>query len=218
MERTRKTGIGYQHVKIFSFGNALKIDLFEGKHRRAKIMIIGIAEKEELLQIRRLYMQAFPKAERKPFAMIKQKVQKGSMDILAVRGENLALTGFAITLKYKDMVLIDYFAIAPEFRNRGVGSEALRLLREWYRDIRLFLEIEVVDPEAVNYEERRRRKQFYLRNGFSETGKFVSIFGVRMELMTYQCEISCQDYIQLYEHGLSKAFAEVIKGCGDDRE
>ena len=181
-------------------------------------MIIGIATKDELLQIRRLYMQAFPKAERKPFAMIKQKVQKGSMDILAVRGEDPAVMGFAITLKYQDMVLIDYFTIAPEFRNRGAGSEALKLLREWYRGARLFLEIEVVDPEAANYEERKRRKQFYQRNGFSATGKFFSIFGVRMELMTYQCEISCQDYIQLYERGLSRVFAEVIKGCGESGE
>lgn len=49
MERPRKTGIGYQHVKIFSFGNALKIDLFEGKHRRAKIMIIGHCRKRRTI-------------------------------------------------------------------------------------------------------------------------------------------------------------------------
>ena len=71
--------------------------------------------------------------------------------------------GLAITVLYQDMVLLDYFAIHRSCRGKNYGSQALQMLKEWYQDRRLILEIELPDENASNRKERIRRKQFYLK-------------------------------------------------------
>lgn len=38
------------------------------------------------------------------------------------------------------------------------------------------------DEQAENYEQRKKRRRFYLRNGYRETGLFLSYFGVDYEV------------------------------------
>jgi GNAT superfamily N-acetyltransferase len=84
-------------------------------------------------------------------------------------------------------VLINYFAIFPEYRSKGYGSKVLAIIRTQYPD-RHFV-IEADDPSAAEGEERRnqalRRIRFYERAGFRviPTQK-ANIFGVDMLIMT----------------------------------
>ncbi len=58
-------------------------------------------------------------------------------------------------------IYIEHFCILPEMRNKGYGQNILKLLREKRENV--ILEI---DPpiDAIP----RRRKEFYIRNGFIE--------------------------------------------------
>jgi len=40
------------------------------------------------------------------------------------------------------------------------------------------------DENAANNEQRKRRREFYLRNGFKETGHGLKYFGVDYEIMS----------------------------------
>ena len=71
------------------------------------------------------------------------------------------------TILYKDIVLLDYFAVDDNQRNNGAGSSALRMLLERYLGKRFLLEIEAPDIPSENTPERIRRKAFYLRNGMT---------------------------------------------------
>lgn len=110
-------------------------------------MQIEKASSRELRKIKKIYLEAFPKSERKPFRLMKQKAAEGVMEFLAIR-EKGKLAGLAITVLYKDMVLLDYFAIEKSFRGQNLGTEALALLKKRYEGRRFFLEIELPERKA----------------------------------------------------------------------
>ncbi len=152
----------------------------------------GSLDKKFILE---LYLRAFPESERKPFSLIERKAAMGEMEILLIR-ENGKRAGLAITVLQENLVLLDYFAIAEEFRGQGIGSDALQMLLALYSDTQFYLEIERPDETAPNQAERLRRKSFYLRNGMLDSGICIELFGVEMELLSSrpgldyaQCEL-----------------------------
>lgn len=154
-------------------------------------------------------MEAFPKSERKPFGLMRQKVRQGVMEMLVFwdAGEPV---GFAVMVLYRDMVLLDYFAIHRSFRGQNYGSAALGLLKERYRDKRLILEIELPDEKAPNQKERIRRKQFYLKNGMQETGLKVCVFQVPMEVLTEGKPLTYEEYHSVYQETIGPVFARKV--------
>ena len=163
----------------------------------------------------KLYDSAFPEEEKKPMRLMLEKRRAGYFEILAIVDEGDAFAGLAITVKCGGLVLLDYFAIAPELRGGGIGSLALKLLREKYPDRRLILEIESTLCPSDNPEQRNRRKRFYLTNGMRPMPYRVYLFGVEMELMTFGGEVSFDEYHSLFVevYGNSAAKRVVLKHC-----
>ena len=96
-------------------------------------------DQEKLLaQIEKLYYEAFPVEEQKPFSVILEKNREGSMEILAAENNHKDFTGLAITARHRDLVMLDYFAISPCHRQGGVGSKVFRMLKERYAGQRFF--------------------------------------------------------------------------------
>lgn len=50
-------------------------------------MQIEKATSRELRKIKKIYLEAFPKSERKPFRLMKQKAAEGIMEFLSIRKE-----------------------------------------------------------------------------------------------------------------------------------
>lgn len=184
------------------------------------IRLVKAEQKRQVEQIRKLYREAFPAAERKPFALMRQKCREGVTEMLSIEDENGEFLGLAITMLDGDLVLLDYFAIAPECREGGVGSAAFGLLIARYEKKRFMLEIERTAAESIEEsvatEEpdeakrpeaaeqmmklRLRRKGFYLRNGMTLLPFWANVFGVDMEMLSYQCSIEFSEYRGIYEH------------------
>lgn len=169
------------------------------------------------LRLWRLYRRAFPHYERKPFFMILRTKHRGCTDVWCIR-QNGAFAGLAITMAQGELVLLDYFAVSETQRGRGLGSRALRLLQQEYAGKRLFLEIESTETDAPNRPERLRRKQFYLRNGMSELGVHVSLFGVEMELLGFACILTFAEYQNLYTAVLGSWTRSHVCKSGEDFE
>ncbi len=75
-------------------------------------------------------MEAFPKAERKPFSAIRRSVNKGKA-LLLTAVENEVLQGFVTVIPYKNMAMVDYLAVSSKIRGRGTGS---KIMQEVCRD------------------------------------------------------------------------------------
>lgn len=166
--------------------------------------------KQQLEKIEALYLDAFPKIERKPFAFMLQKREEGLMELLAIEGDEGEFKGLAIIVLCEDMALLDYFAIASSERGNGVGSAALELLKNYYAGKRFILEIERTDVEADNLAQRQKRKSFYLKNGMQQMMFLVNLFGVEMEVLTCDCEVTYEEYHRIYE-GLGVNLAGKVK-------
>lgn len=161
---------------------------------------------KDWISLYRLYLTAFPKCERKPVWLILSMCRKGTAEVLSI--DDGRFLGLVITVLQGDKVLLDYFAVKSCERGGGIGSRALELIRQRYTDKRLLLEIETPDPLAENNADRLRRKSFYLRNGLSDTGIRVSLFGVAMELLTFGQDISFEEYLDIYRLAVGSKRAE----------
>lgn len=169
----------------------------------------------EWLRICGLYQSAFPRNEKKPFSMIRSMEKKGKTDVWYCEKDG-KFAGLVVTINGPDKILLDYLAVEKKHRGQGVGSELLRRMREQYSGKGVFLEIERVTEEAENYEERKRRKRFYVSNGMAEMHVIVELFGVEMELLGFDCTLTFEEYHAFYRDNYNAWAAEHVKSakCG----
>ena len=161
------------------------------------------------LRLYRLYMTAFPREERKPFALIRKMYKKGTTDIWCLM-DNGEFVGLGITINGPDLILLDYFAIEKKKRQQGIGSAALPVLMDYYGDKGFFLEIESTLEAAPNKEQRLRRKAFYLSCGLQELGAQACLFGVNMELLGVRCRLDYDGYKTFYRDNYNSWAADHI--------
>lgn len=169
-----------------------------------------LTEREEYLEaVKALYLTAFPKEEKKPFALMEQLAREGKMEIQAIT-EDEAFVGLAILMRAGNTALLDYFAIAEEKRCGGYGGRAIRAIQERYSENKLILEIEKEDPQAKNAAERSRRKAFYLKNGLKETGLFANVYRTDFELITPDGALTFEEYVSFLRTILGEEAMERI--------
>ncbi|MDE7326871.1 MAG: hypothetical protein K2N63_11440 [Lachnospiraceae bacterium] len=178
---------------------------------------------ECLAEVEKIYMEAFPAIERKPFSMLVDAQAKGNVEILMVMQsqdgqgtkENQAdIIGEMILAQYADVVLLDYFAISCAFRGHGIGAQVLGKLRERCEKKRLILEIESTKVAADNFKQRLSRKAFYKRCGMRALDYSVLVMGVEMEVLTFGCEVGFEEYHAVYEQVFGEEIGAKIQRIG----
>ena len=129
----------------------------------------------------------FPANELPPFFVVKRNFDKNVYNGFYLTDETSDI-GYAVitapeNLKY---ALINYFAILPEYRSKGYGSEFLKIIIGYYPDRILVLEADDPAPmkNPVRQNEAVRRVKFYERAGFHVIPiEKAKIFGVDMLIM-----------------------------------
>ena len=91
--------------------------------------------------VKNIYMEAFPKAERKPFFFLKRAVRKGKSEIW-VASESDVVAGFIVLIPYHDMILVEYLAVSNQIRSKGTGSKILGEICRQYDDCLLYTSAE----------------------------------------------------------------------------
>ena len=70
-------------------------------------------EASQWKEVKSIYMEAFPKRERKPFFVLKHSVKRGKARVFTASDEN-GLLGFAVAIPYQNMVMVDYLAVSAK--------------------------------------------------------------------------------------------------------
>ena len=161
-------------------------------------------------RVKKLYKEAFPKEERKPFSLIKKMHKRWKTDIWYFE-DGKRFLGLATTINSDSIVLIDYFAVSPELRGKGYGTKMLAELVKYYMPQGVFVEIESTETQAANREERKKRKEFYIRSGFVPMNTRAKLFGVDMELLGISCSLSFDEYRRFYLENYGKFAYDNIK-------
>ena len=159
----------------------------------------------DIRAIRKIYVEAFPECERKPFSIIRGHNRTGAGSLLKITLDG-KICGFFFTYFHGELAMIDYFAIHKDYRNLGIGKIALQKLADAYEGKRIFLEIE--DPESGDM--AKRRLGFYGRCGLNREGTKVNLFSVDMELLTLgEFEVGFSQYFELYRSMLGDKLANL---------
>ena len=150
---------------------------------------------KNLEEIKQLYWDAFPFEERIPFYIMVLVGNDRGVEFLSVYDDDIWL-GFIHTLVGEKLSYIFYFAIDGRLRRSGYGSKILREYKKMHP--RLSLAIEPVEEGSGNIKQRKKRLEFYNKNGFETLDTRVMEMGVEFELMGAKgMEIKESDYKSL---------------------
>ena len=163
-----------------------------------KLTIKHVTESSPLLsKIEALYKSAFPANERRPLMPLLRD-RTGHGETVAFFDGDL-FCGFACLLTDKDISHIIYFAVEDTLRGKGYGSAALSTMAQWKKDKRIIVDIEMEDAGKENNIQRRRRKQFYINNGFSETEISYTWRNETYEILSAGGNVSNNEFERFWE-------------------
>ena len=166
------------------------------KDRRRMIRFEKIDENtNNLEEIKQLYLDAFPFEERIPFYIMVLVGNDKGVEFLSIYDDDTWL-GFIHTLVGDELSYIFYFAIDNRLRRSGYGSKILHEYKKIHP--RLSLAIEPIEENSANIKQRRKRLEFYKKNGFETLDTKVVEMGIEFELMGAKgMEIKESDYKKL---------------------
>lgn len=134
------------------------------------------------IDVKNIYTDSFPKNERMPFTMMVAMSKLWNTDFSAFYDAN-TLCGFIYLAHNKKIVFVMFLAVDRKLRSNGYGSAVLQEIQRRYPDRKIIVSIEPCSENAPDIEVRLRRKDFYLRNGFRETGYMMKLNGVVQEII-----------------------------------
>lgn len=169
-------------------------------------------------KVRRLYLSAFPKIERHDLMELFSASSKGKAEFLQFTEDGKFL-GLAYVIVRGSVAFLLYFAVDGSRRNRGYGSAILETIRTKYEGKDIVLLIESLHERCDNMDIRIRRKGFYLRNGFRDTGLIQTSFGgeADYEILHTEEQFSIESYRYLLSHYPFKSYLEEIRDRADTR-
>lgn len=150
-----------------------------------------------------LYFEAFPPEERAPWLLLAKKARNANVDNWGIYADS-RFAGLMYVVNHADLSYVFYFAVKKDFRGMGLGARALKLVRKHYASRRFFLAIESLDPAADNYDERVKRRDFYLRGGLLPMGMNVQEGSVVYELLGCGGKVAAEEYSALIAEYLGK--------------
>ena len=144
--------------------------------------------------LRQLYEEAFPEDEQIPWGSLVELISKMNLDFTAYYLDN-QLVGFTIVYPTRNYNWFWYFAVQPNLRGKGIGQRILTAFINKYKGQRNILDIESPVHPCDNPEPRKRRHDFYLRNGFRDTFVYKTFDTVTMTIMMMgDGTFTAQDY------------------------
>lgn len=96
-----------------------------------------------------------------------------------------------------DLVYLAFLMIDEKHRGQGLGSEILRFLKERYP--RIFLDIEPLFAGHPDLSIRKKRRDFYRKNGFFETNVTYTFLGLPWLVLSNNEHFETDDFITFWK-------------------
>lgn len=166
-------------------------------------MNIQIATLSELNEIYNNHMiYDFPDNERRPLEHIHYLISKKQYIPYLLVDQN-TIIGYAFFYGTHNDYICDYFAILKKYRNHNYGSQFLKQCLHLFQDKTLYFEVE--KPEAPDYDIKKKRIDFYLKNGLLLSHHEIRLYFVDYLILSNK-NISINDIQNIYHHLYDKPF------------
>ena len=117
---------------------------------------------EDLDLLEKLYEQSFPAEERRPWQLISRPSKTDCPKLFAILADG-HIAGLLTLWTFDHFAYVEHFAVNPDLRGNGIGTEAMRLLIEKVGMKPIVVEIE---PPTEMQPDTLRRRDFYTKLGF----------------------------------------------------
>ena len=158
-----------------------------------------------------LYISAFPEEERPPEDMFFTNALKEDNELFGFYKDDKFI-GFANLLFYKDLCYMFFLGIISEYRNKGYGSQIIQEALKMYSGKTFVLCYEEVDDKYQDNELRKRRREFYYRNGFKDNNLKTCEYWVNYDTCYFGShQVPFEDYLGLMVHCYGPLAKKYIK-------
>lgn len=157
-------------------------------------------------KIKEIYTSSFLKEDRMPFWLMLIMAKRKNTDFLSFHDKD-TLCGFVYMATTDNLTFVMFFAVDESNRSRGYGSRILDEIQSIYPDNKMIVSIERCDVEAEDIEQRRRRKKFYINNGYIETGYIIELANKKQEVLIKNGEFDKDEFalfFKKYSNGTMK--------------
>ena len=149
------------------------------------------------MDIKRIYFESFPKRERMPFPLMVAMSKLWNTKFFGFYDGDIPC-GFIYLASNRKIVFVMFFAVDKCLRSKGYGSLILQQIKNKYPDKKIIVSIEPCDDIAPDIELRKRRKTFYMKNGYKETGYMMKLNGVMQEIMVTNGEFIKREFCSFF--------------------
>lgn len=149
-----------------------------------------------------LYKRSFPENERRDLTPI-LKDESDDDELLGLI-DNDEVLGFVVLLNHNDIAHIIYFAIEEKYRDHGYGSKIIQMIKERYPDKRILADVEEPEEDCDNIEQRIKRINFYLRNGFKKSDVYYEWLDEDYMIMVANGDIDDKEFSDFWDYIYTK--------------
>ena len=135
----------------------------------------------DIISAQKLNEEAFPDNEKVNIDDFFNSGGKAKTEVIGIYSDNI-FSGFIVLRILDNIAYIAYFAVVKELRCNGIGSKALVHLKEYCNGKQIITDFESVHEKSENSGQRIRRRNFYIRNGFYETGMYMYYMDTEFEI------------------------------------
>ncbi len=153
---------------------------------------------KEYKYIKKLMKEAFPKDELFPHWLLMINSLRKNVEFTAYY-ENEEFCAITYSVDLGDIFFVLYLAIDKAKRNHGYGSKILSHIKEEKKDKILVLDVEPLDANSPNYEQRLKRMEFYKRNDIFPTGYKVSEKNMSYSVLSTKPDEDISGYLKAYK-------------------
>ena len=146
--------------------------------------------------ISELAKEAFPPEEYLAPEELVRMAELPGFDFWALTEED-GFIGFMVVQTYETLAYLFFLAIDPGCRSKGYGTRAIEALKAEYPGKKQVVDFEAQDDRAANCMQRKKRREFYLRCGYRETGLFLTYLGVRYEVFCMNHEFDIRQFKEM---------------------
>ncbi|MCR9186001.1 MAG: GNAT family N-acetyltransferase [Halieaceae bacterium] len=157
-----------------------------------------------------LYKEAFPGAQRIPKFLLRHMLRNGKEGFIVIY-ENDDWLGLIYSIEYRDIAFVQFLAISESSRSKGYGSKVMESLRCVNSGKRIVLNIEELDEQAENCQQRVKRRAFYEKNGFTSSGYIVKEPDERHEMLIRGGCISKEEIESMYKEILGRILGFFVR-------
>ena len=160
-------------------------------------MKVVTQKSEDKKKLKEIYAYSFPEDGVMFFWLMCYRAKRNKAEFLSFHDGDL-LCGFVYMVTIEKITYLLFFAVDRELRSKGYGSLCVDKIQELHPNNKIITYIDRVDLPEDDLENRIRRKEFYLRNGFRETGYFIDI-QQRQELLIKNGGFDANEFIEFYK-------------------